>query len=236
MSSFYSSTTSLNTPSPLDRNKYNNPYSSRDLNNNINKSNSNNNNNLFSTPASQQSNNNSNRPSPASIYPSLTPNNYAGNPNASTSSSNGKSVRFNSQTSIQQNTSLSPSRLVGTPPTRLVATPSSSSALANPSSLVRYPVLNSSSRPTQQSTPTIQPRKNTTEVNSNKKSALVPLGRGEVANRLRVNSVLLVIFWLSSRTDVYGLVLFVCLFPKTTNHLSIAQIRFCYVSSSYTSA
>lgn len=35
------------------------------------------------------------------------------------------------------------------------------------------------------------------------KRKATPMGRGEAAKRLRVNSVLLVCWWLSSRTDVY---------------------------------
>jgi hypothetical protein len=35
------------------------------------------------------------------------------------------------------------------------------------------------------------------------KVSVAPMGRGEAAKRLRVNAVLLVCWWLSSRTDVY---------------------------------
>lgn len=35
------------------------------------------------------------------------------------------------------------------------------------------------------------------------KAVVAPMGRGEAAKRLRVNAVLLVCWWLSSRTDVY---------------------------------
>lgn len=36
------------------------------------------------------------------------------------------------------------------------------------------------------------------------KGGLAPLGRREVAKRLRINAVLLVVYWLSSRTNLYG--------------------------------
>lgn len=87
-----------------------------------------------------------------------------------------------------------------TPPTRVSV---SQSTPTTP----RYsttPTQSSTSRLSQQITP-----KSASRSSSPAKVEPMPLGRGEVAKRLRVNSVLLVFWWLSSRTNLYGYVFLV---------------------------
>lgn len=86
-----------------------------------------------------------------------------------------------------------------TPPTRVSA---SQSTPITP----RYsttPIQSSMRAPSQKITP-----KSASRSSSGVKVEPMPLGRGEVAKRLRVNSVLLVFWWLSSRTNLYGYVSF----------------------------
>ncbi|KAI5479218.1 hypothetical protein MNV49_003912 [Pseudohyphozyma bogoriensis] len=103
-----------------------------------------------------------------------------------------KNVRFSP---AAQTTTFTPS---GAPPTRLTSfTPSRSPSYSSSLSV----------SPSKPSTP-VAAAPAAHHPRLHKKRSLLgdapPLGRGTVARRLRVNAVLLVVWWLSSRTNLYG--------------------------------
>lgn len=94
------------------------------------------------------------------------------------------------------------------PPSRLTSSggplPSSASNpllyQSSPSSLSSVPPPRPNSAPSTPNSAQTFPPKSI----SHATESLPPLGRGAVARRLRINSVLLVFWWLSGRTNVYG--------------------------------